>query len=544
MADQNDKSPGENYEGLFADSSSSDVIDVTEDAAGGDISDFDDDSEEGIFAPPQKREPAKSKNGVLLGAVAVIAILGGGGFFVMSNPDVVSQLKKNLGLEEAPSSQAQAEVGASSDALVSLPPRDDIPAPDAVGMEGVPQPEVIENAEISSVVDPVDQGAGEMGAPESNGVSAEGNEPSPAALEKGDGASPMDVPVEATSVDVVPVVDVPVEAPVLDVPDAGRSLNVEPDSPDVASAQLTAASPESPVVEAVQDNKVPKQPDQVELKEPSVPASVSQAVENKVEAQKTDEVVEKSVNGSSSASGMTSSEEGAKGVYFDSPPGENLKNIPAPSLDPKKGKGDSIIIVKGVSSASSDQESRVIAANRALRLGMYDSALELYNNLYKVNPRDERILMGRAVSMQKTGDVAGAIRTYEELLTISPNNPDAVVNLMGLVRKEYPAVALNKLLDLRQKYPDNAGIAAQLGIAYADSGNLQDAYRYLGMAASLDPNDPQHYFNMAVVAEKMKNPRKAIEMYEKALEVDAVHGAGRGISRDLIYDRLAKLRGN
>jgi tetratricopeptide (TPR) repeat protein len=105
-------------------------------------------------------------------------------------------------------------------------------------------------------------------------------------------------------------------------------------------------------------------------------------------------------------------------------------------------------------------------------------------------------------------------------------------------------VALSKLLDLRQKYPDNAGIAAQIGVAYADSGNLQDAYKYLSMASGLKPNDPQHYYNMAVVAEKAGELKKAISLYEKALEVDAVHGTGRGISRDKIYDRLARLRGN
>ncbi len=100
------------------------------------------------------------------------------------------------------------------------------------------------------------------------------------------------------------------------------------------------------------------------------------------------------------------------------------------------------------------------------------------------------------------------------------------------------------MLDLRQKYPENVGIVAQIGVAYADSGNLQDAYKYLSMASGLAPNDPQHYYNMAVVAEKAGELKRAVSLYEKALEVDAVHGTGRGISRDKIYDRLARLRGN
>jgi Flp pilus assembly protein TadD len=114
---------------------------------------------------------------------------------------------------------------------------------------------------------------------------------------------------------------------------------------------------------------------------------------------------------------------------------------------------------------------------------------------------------------------------------------------MGLVRKEYPAVALEKLLTLKTRYPGNASILAQLGVAYADSGNLEEAARSLMQAAKMEPNNPQHYFNMGVIAERMKDRLRAIAYYEKALEVDAVYGTGRGIDRDTIYDRLARLRG-
>ncbi|HNS44633.1 MAG TPA: occlusion derived virus envelope protein 66, partial [Alphaproteobacteria bacterium] len=100
-----------------------------------------------------------------------------------------------------------------------------------------------------------------------------------------------------------------------------------------------------------------------------------------------------------------------------------------------------------------------------------------------------------------------------------------------------------KLLDLREKYPDNAAVAAQLGVAYADSGNLQDAYKYLSLASSIEPDNAQHYFNMAIIAERARDIPKAVSMYEKSLEVDAVHGSGRSIPRDQIYDRLTRLRG-
>jgi tetratricopeptide (TPR) repeat protein len=246
--------------------------------------------------------------------------------------------------------------------------------------------------------------------------------------------------------------------------------------------------------------------------------------------------------------------------YFDSPDGKMLRDIPAPSMNPIKGKNESIIVVnkqgkkssqkssksssgKAISIQTTDNDSKIVAAGRALALQRYDAAKEMYDDLYQINPRDSRVLMGRAVLFQKLGQTEDAIASYEEVLKYNPDNAEAVVNLAGLIRKQYPAVALNKLLELRQLYPDNAVVAAQLGVTYADSGNYPDAFHYLSMASSMETNNPQHLYNMAVVAERAGDSAKAIQNYEKALEVDAISGSGgKTISRERIYDRLTRLR--
>lgn len=252
--------------------------------------------------------------------------------------------------------------------------------------------------------------------------------------------------------------------------------------------------------------------------------------------------------------------------FFDAPPGKILDAMPAPTMDVKRGKTESIIVVhdtksKGsVSKANASSksgkaskaqqvqiettslDSRVIAADRALKLGRIDSAKTMFDELYELNPREPRVLMGRAIIFQKIGENARAISTYEELLAVSPNNAEAVINLAGLVRGDQPAVALGRLLDLRQKYPDNPTIVAQLAISYADSGNLDDALRYLDKAIAMQPNNPQHYYNRAILSERAGKVPHAISFYEKALEVDAIQGGVSGLPRDVIYDRLARLR--
>ena len=232
-------------------------------------------------------------------------------------------------------------------------------------------------------------------------------------------------------------------------------------------------------------------------------------------------------------------------VFYDSSavaPGSTPTQSTAPrKVDPREEPGQSFIVVKKNQAAGS-YESQIVAANRALKLGRDSSALEMFEGLYKRNPRDVRVLMGLAVAQQKTGFAASAIQTYEDVLKRDPNNQEAVVNMLGLMKQQYPEVALRRLSDLRKKYPNNPGIAAQIGMTQADLGHYDDAMRFLGIAASLEPNNAAHIFNMGVLHDRRGQRSEAIAMYEEALKIDAIHGASRSIPRESVYDRLASLR--
>ena len=232
-------------------------------------------------------------------------------------------------------------------------------------------------------------------------------------------------------------------------------------------------------------------------------------------------------------------------VFYDSTdlaPGATPTQSTAPiKMDPREQPGQSFIIVKKNRAAGS-YESQVVAANRALKLGRDAAALEMFEGLYKRNPRDVRVLMGLAVAQQRSGFSASAIETYEDVLKRDPHNQEAVVNMLGLMKNQYPEVALRRLTDLRKKYPNNPGIAAQIGMTQADLGRYDDALRYLDVAASLEPNNAAHVFNMAILYDRKGRKSDAITMYEEALKLDAIHGASRSIPRETVYDRLSSLR--
>jgi Flp pilus assembly protein TadD len=237
------------------------------------------------------------------------------------------------------------------------------------------------------------------------------------------------------------------------------------------------------------------------------------------------------------------------GQYFDGTrvvPDPKMSNLPgaAPRMvDPKYQPASRYAIAHGTASAKSF-EAQYVAATRAIKLQRYAAAMEMFEKLYRQNSKDPRVLMGLAVSQQGAGFTESAAQTYEELLSVQPNNANAIVNLMGIMKNQYPSVTLNRLMELRQKYPNNAGIPAQIGLVNADLSNFDDSIRYFEIAASMEPSNPSHIYNMAIVADKQGQIRKAIQNYERALQMEAaaIGSSTETLPREQIYDRLVVLR--
>jgi Flp pilus assembly protein TadD len=242
---------------------------------------------------------------------------------------------------------------------------------------------------------------------------------------------------------------------------------------------------------------------------------------------------------------IKSEEEPEENLFFDAealvPQGEMARKGAPRKVNPKTEPGSKLIVVKKEYDSKSTR-AEVVAAQRAIANGRYESALEMFNGLYKKYPKDKHILMGRAEAYQRLAMDNEALMAYEKLLDVQPNNVDAKINMQGIIGNRYPDVALRQLLALRQKHSDHVGLVAQIAVMQAKLGQYQDAISYLGIAASLEPYNPSHVFNMAVVADKAGSKAEAIAFYEQALEIDTVNGKRGAIPRETIFARLASLR--
>jgi len=338
-----------------------------------------------------------------------------------------------------------------------------------------------------------------------------------------DAAAPTDNPVELPVTEVVPVPAVPVAQAA--AVSAAPTPDIGADVTKTVAAQSNAAavtpSPEFP------DINVKGTPPSAA---PTTPVAPSAAAAQGVAAAPV-EAVPADVG---------------PDVYYDAgintPSGPMANAVGPRKVDPTQEPATKFVVVER-NEAQSSPEALLVSANRALKLGRYDAAAEMFDQLYAKNKRDPRILMGRAVAYQNLGRNDTALLAYEELLKISPNNEDALLNMLGLLRAQYPEVALRRLMDLRAKYPANAAIAAQIGVMQGELGHTEDALRFLGNAASLEPSNPQHLFNIAVIYDRAGSKDQAVKYYNQALEADTNYSGGQTLPRDQIYDRLSVLRG-
>lgn len=181
---------------------------------------------------------------------------------------------------------------------------------------------------------------------------------------------------------------------------------------------------------------------------------------------------------------------------------------------------DSYLVVRQ-DYAKGELETRLKAARIALMEGRHSASLQLFNTLSQDYPRDERVTMGRALSLQHMGQNIEALATYEQILGNNPKNLDALTNMLGLLKVQNPQLAIDKLADLHRAYPYNADIAAQLGISYAGMRNFEEALRYLDVADALKPQDASIMYNRAVLYDHMGRADVAGPLYQRIVHMYA-----------------------
>lgn len=220
-----------------------------------------------------------------------------------------------------------------------------------------------------------------------------------------------------------------------------------------------------------------------------------------------------------------------------------------PAGDPARIEADAYIrpqaekyyIIKQ-DSAPVELNRELMSAKRALNEGRNALALDMFNNLYEVNPNDMRVQMGRAVAMQRLGRYTEALSVYEQVLRDNPDNLEALTNMLGILSVQNPAYSVEKLQRLEATYPANAGVKVQLALSYGAMGYVGEAIKLLQAAYNMEPNNPTIAYNLAVMYDRAGDRVNAAMFYRRALVLEREGGYRGTVPIEAIQARLGAMR--
>ena len=164
----------------------------------------------------------------------------------------------------------------------------------------------------------------------------------------------------------------------------------------------------------------------------------------------------------------------------------------------------------------------------------FTKAADQYLQILRKNPQNATAWNNLANCQASTGDVEAAQNSYQKALEFAPKNPHVYFNVANLYRK-------NGRLDAATEYyikclniePKHAQAHLNLGIAYADSNNYAKAEEsYRSAIEHFNPQNPDPFYNLALLYQEIGNVDLAIENYMLSLQVDASFAKSyRGITQ-------------
>ena len=190
-------------------------------------------------------------------------------------------------------------------------------------------------------------------------------------------------------------------------------------------------------------------------------------------------------------------------------------------------------------------------ADRHMREGRYEEAIELYLKLAEIHPEDESIVMSLAWAYRDSGRVSDAVRCLEGLLE------------KELGRKTFTGFAFDELVRIYREegnhrrlvaiceaavavQPDDISLLTTLGDAYLGVGRPHGAIEVFAMLTEMEPDAPALFCRLGDAHIAAGDYDGAEDAYNKAISIEPsdahrFYGAlGGALSQAGEYDRAEK----
>lgn len=180
--------------------------------------------------------------------------------------------------------------------------------------------------------------------------------------------------------------------------------------------------------------------------------------------------------------------------------------------------------------ASVGAPSGVQQAYSALAAGDLPQARRLYQEALRQNPQNADVLNGLGVIALRDNQPDQAERFFRSALRIDPNDGVAASQLALLYAEGDPAGAEARLRNLIAAQPANAASHFSLGNLLSRQERWGEAQQSLFQAYTLDSDNPDILFNLAVSLEHVRQPAVARQFYERALQASGKRPASFPLS--------------
>ena len=173
-------------------------------------------------------------------------------------------------------------------------------------------------------------------------------------------------------------------------------------------------------------------------------------------------------------------------------------------------------------------ESVAALVNMALverRLGNHADAEQYAKQARELAPRDRNVALILGNILNEGQDVEGAIETYRDGLSDSPEDPLLLYNMaLSLLRQSKYEEALLEFSKAARAAQNSGALSiavqsrAHMGQIYFRQGNLEMAADALRAAVQLAPDNGKYRYNLGVIYLRMNREAQALEEFRRALD--------------------------
>lgn len=220
-----------------------------------------------------------------------------------------------------------------------------------------------------------------------------------------------------------------------------------------------------------------------------------------------------------------------KQVAETSKPARSTRQSVSDLVDSNAG---AVSVRSGGAAARSPAAVAIDTAYAAYERGDLVVARALYQEALRSDPRAADALNGLAATALRQGQAKEAEQYFARALINNPQDPVASAGMLALGREADPMAAESRLKTAIAEQPDSASNHFALGNLQGAAGRWNEAQQAYFRAHTLEPDNPDYLFNLAVALDRVNQPRLARQYYERALQA--------ADKRPAAFDRGAAMR--